>query len=174
MSRLCKDLLPDIDEKRMMTRRLSSWIGKQSIKHTFASIAEDVGVTEGTVRSIFRDYVQALERTVKFETPKWMGIDEIHLIKPRGVISNIKNNTIVELLPNRNKETVITYLSKLEGSEHIQYVAMDMWRPYRDAVELVLPQAKIVIDKFQVVNMANEAMERVRKSFRESLSPKQR
>jgi transposase len=166
--------LPDIDEKRMMTSRLAAWVGKQAIKHTFASIAEDVGVTEGTVRSIFRDYIQALERTVKFETPKWMGIDEIDLIKPRGVISNIKNNTIVELLPNRNKETVITYLSNLDGREHIHYVAMDMWQPYRDAVELVLPKATIVIDKFHVVKMANESMERVRKSFRESLTPKQR
>ncbi len=101
-------------------------------------------------------------------------IDEIHLIKPRGVISNIQNNTIVELLPNRNKETVIKYLAQLEGRKEVQYVAMDMWVPYKDAVELVLPQATIVIDKFHVVRMANDALERVRKSYRESLTPKQR
>lgn len=166
--------LPDVDEKRLMTNRLVAWIGKQAIKRTFTSIADEVGIVEGTVRSIFRDYINDLERTVRFETPKWMGIDEIHLIKPRGVISNIQNNTIVELLPNRNKETVIKYLSQLNGRQHIQYVAMDMWLPYKDAVELVLPQAKIVIDKFHVVKMANEALERVRKSFRESLTPKQR
>lgn len=166
--------LPDVDEKRLMTNRLVAWIGKQAIKRTFTSIADEVGIVEGTVRSIFRDYINELEKTVRFETPKWMGIDEIHLIKPRGVISNIQNNTIVELLPNRNKETVIKYLSQLNGRQHIQYVAMDMWLPYKDAVELVLPQAKIVIDKFHLVKMANEALERVRKSFRESLTPKQR
>ncbi len=166
--------LPAVDEKRLMTSRLVEWVGKQAIKRTFASIAEEVGVTEGTVRSVFSDYVNELENTVRFETPRWMGIDEIHLIKPRGVISNIDNNTIVELLPNRNKETVIRYLSQLEGRDRIHYVAMDMWAPYRDAVELVLPQARIVIDKFHVVKMANEAMERIRKSFRESLAPKQR
>lgn len=166
--------LPDVDEKRMMTSRLSAWVGKQAIKRTFASIAEDVGINEGTVRSVFRDYINELERTVRFDTPKWMGIDEIHLIKPRGVITNIENNTVVELLANRNKETVIKYLSQLDGHEQIQYVTMDMWQPYKDAVEDVLPQAKIVIDKFHVVKMANEALERVRKSFRESLTPKQR
>lgn len=111
---------------------------------------------------------------MRFDTPKWMGIDEIHLIKPRGVITNIENNTVVELLANRNKETIIKYLYQLDGKEHIQYVTMDMWRPYRDAVEDVLPQANIVIDKFHVVKMANEALERVRKSFCESLTPKQR
>ncbi|HPM50293.1 MAG TPA: ISL3 family transposase [Methylotenera sp.] len=166
--------LPDVDEKRMMTSRLAAWVGKQAIKRTFASIAEDVGINEGTVRSVFRDYINELESTIRFDTPKWMGIDEVHLIKPRGVITNIENNTVVELLANRNKETIIKYLYQLEGKQHIQYVTMDMWRPYKDAVEEVLPQANIVIDKFHVVKMANEALERVRKSFRESLTPKQR
>ncbi len=168
------EALPDVDEKRLMTNRLVAWIGKQAIKRTFTSIADEVGIVEGTVRSIFRDYINDLEQTVRFETPKWMGIDEIHLIKPRGVVANIQNNTVVEVLPNRNKETVIRYLSQLEGKDRIQYVAMDMWKPYREAVELVLPQAMVVVDKFHVVKMANEAMERVRKSFRESLTPKQR
>ena len=166
--------LPQIDEKRAMTKRLSSWIGRQAIKRTFASIAEEVGCTEFTVRSVFADYVQELEKTIRFETPKWMGIDEIHLIKPRGVITNIHNNTVVELLSNRNKETIIKYLSGLQGKEDIAYVAMDMWAPYRDAVLQVLPQAKIVIDKFHVVKMANEAVECIRKSFKAELTPKVR
>ena len=166
--------LPRIDEKRAMTKRLSDWIGKQAIKRTFASIAEEVGCTEFTVRAVFADYVQELEKTIRFETPKWMGIDEIHLIKPRGVITNIQNNTVVELLPNRNKETIIKYLSGLQGKREITYVAMDMWAPYRDAVLQVLPEAKIVIDKFHVVKMANEAVERIRKSFKAELAPKVR
>lgn len=166
--------LPEVDEKRLMTKRLVEWMGKQAIKRTFASLADEVGCTEFTVRAVFRDYINELEKTVRFDTPKWMGIDEIHLIRPRGVISNIQNNTVVEVLPNRNKETVVRYLSQLDGREHIQYVAMDMWLPYRDAVEAILPQAMIVIDKFHVVKMANDALERVRKSFRESLTPKQR
>jgi transposase len=168
------ETLPEINQKRLMTNRLVAWIGKQAVKRTFASIAEEVGVVEGTIRLIFKDYVADLEKTVRFETPKWMGIDEIHLIKPRGVISNIQKNTIVELLPNRNKETVVRYLYNLAGKDGIQYVAMDMWAPYRDACQAVIPQAKVVIDKFHVVRMANEALERVRKSLRESLTPKQR
>jgi len=168
------EALPEIDEKRLMTRRLAQWMGKQAIKRTFASIAEEVGCTEFTVRAVFSDYVNKLEKTIRFETPKWMGIDEIHLIKPRGVIANIQNNTIVELLPNRNKDTVVRFLSHLEGKERIQYVAMDMWAPYRDACSAVIPDARIVIDKFHVVKMANEAMEKVRKGLREWLTIKQR
>lgn len=166
--------LPNVDEKRKMTTRLVNWIGKQAISRTFASLAEEIGVSEGTVRSIFRDYINELEKTVRFEIPRWMGIDEIHLIKPRCVVSNIQNNTIVDILKDRNKATVTRYLSQLDRLDQVQYVAMDMWRPYRDAVEIVIPDAQIVIDKFHVVRMANDALERVRKSLREQLTPKQR
>jgi len=166
--------LPDVDEKRKMTSRLVQWVGKQAISRTFASIADEIGIVEGTVRSIFRDYINELEKTVRFEIPQWMGIDEIHLIKPRCVVSNIQNNTIVEILKDRNKATVTSYLSQLKGLDQVHYVAMDMWRPYRDAVETVIPDAQIVIDKFHVVRMANDALEKVRKSLREQLTTKQR
>ena len=108
------------------------------------------------------------ERTIGIMTR--LGIDEIHLIKPRGVIANIANNTIVELLPNGTKDTVARYLHNLEGKERIQYVAMDMWAPYRDACQAVIPDANIVIDKFHVMKMANEALEKVRKGLRERLT----
>jgi transposase len=144
------------------------------LKRTFASLAEEVGLDEKTIRNIFRDHVNELEATVKFETPKWMGIDEIHLIKPRGVITNIENNTVVELLANRNQDAIAKYLTGLKGKDKIQYVAMDMWKPYKMAVNAVLPQATVVIDKFHIVKMANDALEKVRKSMRADLTLKQK
>lgn len=167
--------LPAVSEKRAMTERLVRWIGSQSLKRTFSSVAEDVGVTEGTVRNIFRDHVTNLEAEVRFEVPRWLGIDEIHIIrKPRCVVSNIEAKAIVNILPDRNKRTVTAYLHAMKGRDRVKYVAMDMWTPYRDAVAAVLPRAKIVIDKFHVVRMANVAMEQVRKTLRSRLSPKER
>jgi transposase len=167
--------LPVLAENRMMTDRLVKWIGQQSLKRTFTSLADETGVVEGTIRNIFRDYINELEQTVRFETPKWMGIDEIHIInKPRCVVSNIQNNTIVDMLHNRNKDTVSKYLFKMPNRDKVQYVAMDMWTPYRDAVSAVLPDATIVIDKFHVVRMANDAMEKARKGLRAELTLKQK
>ena len=168
------ETLPAVNAKREMTDRLVRWIGQQSVKRTFASIADDTGLDEKTIRNIFRDYINEQEAEFRFETPKWMGIEGIHLIKPRCVISNIGNNTIINMLPNRDKKTVVNYLYNLQGKSEVQCVAMDMWTPYRDAVQAVLPDARIVIDKLHVVRMANDAVEKVRKSLREKLSPKQR
>src|SRR5579875_2603530 len=163
-----------VDEKRSCSQRLIAYIEKQSLKRTFVSISEDVGLDEKTVRNIFRDYINRLEETLRFETPKWLGIDEIHIIKPRCVITNIEERTLIDLLPNRNKETVIGYLNRLSNQERVQYVTMDMWAPYRDAVRTVLPQATIIVDKFHVVRMANQALETIRKQVRAELSTKAR
>lgn len=169
------EALPEIDEKRAMTTRLMQWMGKQSIRRTFISIAEEVGCTEFTVRAVFGDYVAELEKQFKFEAPKVMGIDEIHIIKrPRAVISNIHASTLIDMLPDRNKKTVANYLSKLPGRDRVQHVAIDMWAPYRDAVYAVMPQAKVVVDKFHVLRMGNEAMEATRKALRATLSDKER
>ena len=177
--RSCKktfyERLPSIDGKRMMTSRLVKWMGEQSVKRPFSHIAEEIGVTENTVKNVFNDYINELERTVLFETPQWMGIDEIHIIKkPRCIVSNIENNTIVNVLRDRNKKTVADYLFRLKGRELVKCVAMDMWEPYKDAVRDVMPQATIVVDKFHVVRMANECLETVRKNIRGSLTDKQR
>jgi len=168
------ELLPDTDEKRMMTSRLVKWIGKQSVKRPFAHIAEEIGIDEKTVKNIFRDYVNEFEKIVRFETPNWMGIDEIHLIRPRCVISNIQNNTLIEILHNRDKRTLITYLNKLEGKDSVRYVSMDMWNPCKDAVRIVLHNSTIVIDTFHIVRMANADLESARESLREGLTDKQR
>ncbi|MGO9416204.1 MAG: ISL3 family transposase [Syntrophobacteraceae bacterium] len=166
--------LPEMDEKRLMTARLVKWIGKQSVKRPFAHIADEIGVDEKTAKNIFRDHINELEKTFRFETPQWMGIDEIHIIRPRCVISNIHNNTVVEVLPNRDKKTVIKYLSGLDGKSDVRYVAMDMWNPYKEAVYAVLRNSTIIVDKFHVLRMANDGLEKARKSLRESLTPGQR
>ncbi len=62
--------LSDIDEKRMATKRLVEYIEKQSLKRTFVSISDDIGLNEKTIRNIFRDYVNRLEETAQRETPK--------------------------------------------------------------------------------------------------------
>jgi transposase len=168
------EALPGVDGQRFMTQRLVTWIGPAAIRRPFAHVAQEVGVSERTVRDIFHDHIAHLEAHRQVETPQWLGLDEIHLMRPRGVVTNVQECTLVDVLANRNKETVAAYLMRLPHRRRVQLVAMDMWRPYREAVHAALPQATIVIDKFHVLKMANAAVERVRKQLRESLTSAQR
>ena len=169
------EALPDIDDRRKSTTRLVKHIERLSLERTFASIADDVGVDEKTIRNIFRDYVNELESTIEVETPRWLGIDEVHLNKTmRCVITNIEKRTLVEMLPTRTKNVVIAAFNQLPNKDNVEYVAMDMWRPYKDAVGVVFPKAICVIDKFHVLKLASEGLESARKALKSKLTNKER
>lgn len=169
------DRLIAMDENHMMTDRLVRYIKTECFEQTFVKLAKTVGVTEGAIRAVFKAYIQDLEASRKIDTPKWLGIDEIHLLNsPRCVITDVQNRTLVDMLKNRNKPLVEYYLQRLTDRKSIQIVTMDMWRPYFDAVQATIPQAKCVVDRFHVVKMANSALNEIRKDFKFSLSVKER
>lgn len=167
--------LPDVDERSQMTRRLIRHIEEQSVRRVFTSVADEVGIDEKTVRNLFHHYVQNLDETTVFETPVWMGMDEVHLLKkPRAVFTNLKERTIIAVLEKRTKKVVLSHLKAMHDRDRVQVVTMDMWNPYYDSVREVMPDAAIVVDKFHIVRMANASMEVIRKSQRAGLDPRTR
>ena len=178
----CKDCgktflqpLPDLADSGSMTRRCVSFIERQSLKHTFAHVADEVGVDEKTVRNIFNDYIDWLDKTVTFQTPEVLGLDELYLLgKPRCIATNITQRTIIELLEDRNKPSVNFYLHWLPDKERIKVVTMDMWKPDRDAVKATLPGTPIVVDKFHIVRTATNCLEAVRRGLRDEMTTTKR
>lgn len=168
--------LPWMREDHRMTKRLYHHIQQQSLVKQFTAVANDVGVDEKLVRVIFKEYVKELKKLhPEPKTPIWMGIDELTLLdKPRCVITDVRERTIIDLLKDRTKKTVAPWLSKLPDRDKIEYVTMDMWNPYRELVNQYLPQAKIIADKFHVLDLANDCLDSARKSIHESLTDKQR
>jgi transposase len=167
--------LPDVDERSQMTKRLIRHIEEQSVRRTFTSVADEIGVDEKTVRNLFRAYIKRLDDTTVFQTPEWMGIDEVHLLKkPRCVMTNIKDRTVIAVLEKRTKKVVLAHLKAMPLREQVKVVTMDMWGPYLAAVQEAMPDAAVIIDRFHVVRMANAAMETVRKALRAGLEAKTR
>ena len=99
----------------------------------------------------------------------------MHIIRqPRLVLTNVEGRTIYDIKPSRNKETIIQRLSEISDSTYIEYVTMDMWKPYKDAVNTALLHVKEVVDKSHVVSMANQPLDNVRKSLKAQVSQKER
>ena len=167
--------LPDMDKNHAATLRLLAYIGKESMKRTFVSVADDTGIHERTVRRLFALEVARLDSEVKFETPRWLGIDEVHLVrKARCILTNVEQKTVIDMLTSRTKDVVSRYLYLMPDRQYIELVAMDMWQPYKDAVRDILPQATIVIDRFHVIRLAIQGMDTVRKDTRAQLTARQR
>jgi transposase len=164
-----------IDDRDKITSRLRDYIKVKSLKEPFANIADEFSISPTTVKRIFTEYVAEQERYMDFKTPRVLGIDEVHLNKQmRAVFTDIDSLKVLDMLPKRNKEDIIAFLKKLPDKHTIEVVAMDMWKPYKDAVNSILPHSKLVIDKFHVIQYGNIALETARKSFRETLTPAQR
>ncbi|MBA7557031.1 hypothetical protein ES705_49760 [subsurface metagenome] len=104
-----------------------------------------------------------------------LGIDEISIKKGhkdfQAVLSNIGGGYVIDMLPDRKKETVVKYLRKLPEStkKRIVFVSMDMWDGYFYATKEELPNTKIVIDRFHVMNNFNAAITKCRRNIQRSL-----
>ena len=166
--------LPGIHPDAKMTERLHQYIEREAFNGTHKALAERVGVDEKTVRTIFSQRLVALNQDYKPEMPTIIGVDELFLNrKYRGIITNIGQQTIVDVLENRNKPTIEKFL-KDHDTKNIEIASMDMWGPYRQAFHEVLPDVLIVVDKFHVTRMANDALEKLRKGLHKSLTSTER
>lgn len=160
-----------LDEKRRATKRLVDAIRERCLSMTFHALAEQTGLAVNTVKNIAHDLIEELERTVHYETPVIMGIDEVSLAgNYRCVITNLATNNVFQMLEFRTQEHLKPFFENLRDRERVEWVCTDMWRPFKRSFSQYLPNARLVIDKFHVVKMASEAMEEERKKYQSTLS----
>jgi transposase len=166
-----------MDENHFMTNRLVSYIQQEALRRTFVSIADETGLVESTIRALFSEFTTTIAPRFPDDELLYVGIDELYLLHQyRCVITDVANHHILDLLRERSKATVIEYLQSLPTStkERISVVCTDMWASYHDAARTVLPDAKLVVDKFHVLKLLSGCLETVRKDIRKSLTDKQR
>ncbi len=167
--------LPAMDSKRLATIRLVQHIERHCLRKTFAELSREVGVDDKTIRHIFDDYVAHLKETVHYETPQVLGIDELKIVgQYRAMLTNIETLGLFDMLPTRNKADLIAYFKKLPDKDNVKILTMDMWSVYRQVAHDQFPGRMIVADRFHVVRMANDSIERVRKEIRKGLATKDR
>jgi transposase len=101
-----------------------------------------------------------------------LGIDEVALTKGhRDFVAVITAKTasahlhVLAILPNRLKETLVAWLQTIphHHRHRIQTVCTDMWEGYVSAVQDVLPNATLVIDRFHVARHYRESVDTLRK-----------
>jgi transposase len=169
------DPIPDLDSKRLATSRLIAYVRKTCFRETFAVVARRVAMDEKTVRQIFADYIEELESKIRFVTPRFLGIDEIKIIGDyRAMITNIEHQTLFDMRESRKKPDLLAYFQALRDKDRVEWVTMDMYHVYRQVVQATLPQARIIVDRFHIQRMANDALEKLRKRLRKTLPERQR
>lgn len=155
--------IPSLDDKRIATRRLVNDIQSKCFTKTFSDLSRETGLVVNTIKSIALDYMERLDQIYVRETPRIMGVDEVKICgKYCAVITNIEMRTAFDMLQKRTKDVIVPYFRNLKDKDRIEWITLDMWGPYKDVLSQEIPDARMVVDRFHVVEKASNALEKLR------------
>lgn len=161
-----------VGHKRRYTRRYEEHIYRLCQKCDHTAVAELEGLTFDRVQGIFER--QAQEHLVLWTKRffRTLNIDEISNKKRHReyllVISCADLGCVLDVLPDRKKETLEKWLDQLSEAQkaHLEEVCIDMWEPYLLAVKAKLPvHVKVTIDRFHVVKNLHDAVSKTRRDI---------
>lgn len=110
----------------------------------------------------------------KDEKIKHIGIDEKSFLKAHSyasLLTDIDQSRVLEVVQDRTEESAKLLLNTLSDNqkENIEAAAMDMWVPFMNASNAVIPNADIVHDKYHAATYLGKAVDAVRKKENSSL-----
>jgi transposase len=166
----CGKVFTEPDEvfgpRRRSSSRFREHLGREALHQTVRRTAQKERVGEGLVRRCVAEEIgRVLGARETQETPEFMGLDEYSVSGRRlyhTAICNLVDREVMEVVEGRGQQKVKEYLDRLSRPERVKAVAMDMHEPFRQAVQMCLPGAKVVADKFHLVRHVNGAVDKVR------------
>ena len=121
------------------------------MKHTFEDVSASYDMTANTVKNIFSDYINSHLSKLRFQTPIFIGIDEINLKKIGlvTVVTDLEHRTIYDMADNMLQDDVTEYFMSLPGRENVQWICSDMPRNSMSTHKLIGLPAKIIQSEIQ-------------------------
>ena len=142
---------------------------------SLTSIAKRYNLSVTSVQRIMNDCYSDF-KVNKEHLPEAICIDEFKSVKNIDgamsfVFADYHTKNIIDIVEDRRLHSLTEYFSRfsLEARNNAKYVCMDMYTPYISLVNSIFPNAKIVIDKFHIVNLVNRAFNQTRISIMNSI-----
>jgi len=138
-------------------------MGEASVHQTVQQVARSYGVSPATVRWAQTAYAEQQAEMAPAPLTQ-VGIAEHAVRKGRRYATGLHDLTrrrLFEVVEGRTSAVLQAALEKLPSPEAITVVSIDMSGPFRAAVQVVLPNAAIVADKYHVVARITEAVRAV-------------
>lgn len=101
-------------------------------------------------------------------TPQRLSLDEFSRQKGQRnfvtVVSDIDRGSLLEVIESHKSEEIIEALKPQPQSlrENIKEVSVDMWGGFPKVIQEVFPNALIVVDRFHVMKLVNQALNKIR------------
>lgn len=158
------------------TKRFRHFLAQQASARPIAQIAEQEQVGPRFVQDCLlaqgeeklAKVGRTLDETAPLPTPRLLGIDEFARRKGHRydtILCDLVSRTVLEVSEGRTLEDVQKLLGRLSEPDAVEAVSMDMRASFRPAVQLVLPQATIVVDHFHVIQHVMKAFRKIVSSW---------
>jgi transposase len=153
---------PVCGRRRRTTGRLRKVVARLAQDATVRAVSRLEGVSEGLVE---RSWVEAHAVVAPPGRPHvLLGLDGFCVRRPGRMWAgmwDLESGQAVAVMPRERQADVVRMLERHADRKAVEAVAIDLAEPYRQAVELVLPDAVVVADKFHVVALAGRALHEV-------------
>ena len=137
-------------------------------KRSEKDIALDNNVSPNTVERVEDSYYQ-LETLYKNYLPEVLSFDEFKSVKSAdGAMSfqicNGKTGKIIDIVENRQLNYLLKYFSYFthKARSNVKIITIDMYSPYVTLIQKMFPNAKIIIDKFHLVQLISRSLNKTR------------
>lgn len=155
-----------LESQRRHTKRYELNIYERVIGGTLETVAREEKLSPDEIEGIF-NFVSRRTLQKKLPPSKRLSIDEITMRKGRGdfkaVVSDIDSGQLIEIVNGRTQDILIETLIALpvEFRESIEEVAIDMWEGFEKVIQQVFPNARIVTDRFHVMQLLIKKLKRI-------------
>ncbi len=158
---------PAVAGKRRATERFRRHLFERACIEPFTDVAISEKVSGYRIEEAFEAHAAAELVELDPDPPRVLSLDESAFRKRfrfHTVFSDPERAAVLDLVEGRGKGAVFGGLLAMsdEVRARIETVVMDCHWPYRHAVEEMLPDVRIVVDKFHIIRAIDAAAQRVR------------
>lgn len=158
-----------VAQSKGYTKRLATDIVQQVLNSNIRSVTERNDLSDEEVKSMLKKQVAQI-LNINLSQIKKLGIDEIALVKGQGnylaVLVDLDTHKPIEIVQSRRiediREVLITW--GVEVLNQIEEVSIDLWSPYKNLVEELMPNANVTADRFHVMKQVNYELDTRRKA----------
>jgi transposase len=147
-------------------------VGKDA--HAVAAVARDLGVGWATIMRAVRDHGSPLvDDPTRLDGVAKLGLDETSFLKATRVaptryvtgLVDLERGRLLDLVADRTRAAVDSWLRARprDWLAQVGTVALDPWRGYASALVAPLGHARVVVDHFHAVRLANTVVDQVRR-----------
>src|SRR4029450_6309639 len=147
-------------------------VGKDA--HAVAAVARDLGVGWATImRAVTEHGTPLVDDAARLEGVATLGLDETTFLKATRVaptryvtgLVDLEGGRLLEVVADRTRAAVAGWLGARprDWLARIGTVALDPWRGYASALVTPLGHARVVVDHFHAIRLANTVVDQVRR-----------